>query len=471
MTAPLRVFAEEIVSLVDGKFGGSIELADGSLEANRLCGEVAKESLRRFGDVSLDPFSDEYFCGQVNLYKELAGRELNQESGEILPVDLTPIEAHANPYGTIDVAFVSKYQFLVSSVLRAYASSMLSRAYPLSILDLGCGRGLTCEIMAITGSKVVGVDIDPKMASFSSQRASARGFEIQRICSSYDNLDLLDICHEGFDIALFCASLHHSTKPWELLGSLKTKIHEEGVIAFIEEPVNSFWWSHWGLRLDLESIYVTAKYGWFESGFSHDFLDACAQRVGLKYSSSVNALGDRIGFFSVSHGVMARMEEMLGSVGYSHVPLLSRAVEPLSDYSGSLRASHALNAAKPSSAFDVVVEVHNSGFCDWPLGGANPIRASYHWYHEVSGEVMYNGFRSDLPGSLIRAGQVIKAVARIETPSWIGPSRLLITLVHEGIAWFEDVGFEPYVLEHIYIAPPEQGQADAAEMDLRGILS
>lgn len=286
MSDSLRVFAKRIVSLVDGEFGGSVELAHGSIQAKRLCIELADEALHSYRNEALDPFSDEYYYSQVNLYKEISGRDLNQESGEILPVDLSPIEPHANPYGTNDAAFVSRYQFLVATVLRSYTSTMLRRDYPLSILDLGCGRGLTCEIIAITGSNVVGIDIDPKMAAFSSKRAAIRGFGIQRICSGNDNLAMINLSLMRFDIALFCASLHHSTKPWELLSELKGKIHEEGIIAFIEEPVNSIWWRHWGLRLDLESIYAIAKFGWFESGFSHDFLELSARRAGLKYSSS-----------------------------------------------------------------------------------------------------------------------------------------------------------------------------------------
>lgn len=206
----------------------------------------------------------------------------------------------------------------------------------------------------------MGIDIDPKTAAFSSKRAAIRGFGIQRICSSYDNLAMINLSIMRFDIALFCASLHHSTKPRELLSELKGKIHEEGIIAFIEEPVNSIWWRHWGLRLDLESINAIAQFGWFESGFSHDYLELSARQSGLKYSSGLNAIGDRKGYFSTTKRVMESMDGMLHGVGYSRIPTLTEPIEPLAIHSGSLRVFSEIKEVEQSSTVDVFVEIRNS---------------------------------------------------------------------------------------------------------------
>jgi hypothetical protein len=74
--------------------------------------------------------------------------------------------------------------------------------------------------------------------------------------------------------------LHHAVKPWETLASLDKSLKRGGKIAFAGEPINEHWWKHWGLRLDIASVYCIRKFGWFESGWTLDFLGACFSRNG-----------------------------------------------------------------------------------------------------------------------------------------------------------------------------------------------
>jgi len=52
---------------------------------------------------------------------------------------------------------------------------------------------------------------------------------------------------------------------------------------------------NWGLRLDPLSVYCIHKFGWFESGWSADFLTAAFQRAGLTTVISNHPEGE-IGF-------------------------------------------------------------------------------------------------------------------------------------------------------------------------------
>src|SRR5438552_7418110 len=68
-------------------------------------------------DEHLDPFSDEYFKSQVDLYEEIAGTHLNQSSGELHPVDIPSLVDCCNPQGITDVNHVSESVRALASVL------------------------------------------------------------------------------------------------------------------------------------------------------------------------------------------------------------------------------------------------------------------------------------------------------------------------------------------------------------------
>jgi hypothetical protein len=59
-------------------------------------------------DDTLDPFSDEYFAQQSALYAEIAGRPLDQLTGEQMALDVGARVDAANPYGVGDVSFVAR---------------------------------------------------------------------------------------------------------------------------------------------------------------------------------------------------------------------------------------------------------------------------------------------------------------------------------------------------------------------------
>jgi 2-polyprenyl-3-methyl-5-hydroxy-6-metoxy-1,4-benzoquinol methylase len=70
------------------------------------------------------------------------------------------------------------------------------------ILDLGCGPGLYCEILAEKGHRVTGVDISKRSIEYAMEKASAKNLEIE-----YINRNYLDISFkERFDIVImiFC---------------------------------------------------------------------------------------------------------------------------------------------------------------------------------------------------------------------------------------------------------------------------
>jgi SAM-dependent methyltransferase len=225
-------------------------------------------------DESIDPFSEEYFSAQLALYKEISGRPLNQWTGELHPADIETLLNCANPQGIRDVGHLSESVRAVSTML-----SLCCFGEDAKVLDMGAGHGMSSEVYAFCGGYVHAVDIDPLLSELAQRRAHHRSLRITRSVLNFDSIDALE---NGFyDGAFFFQSLHHALRPWDLIAQLKLKLTDKGIIAFTGEPVQSQW-KHWGLRRDEASLYVARKYGWFESGWSQEFITSCFARNGLK---------------------------------------------------------------------------------------------------------------------------------------------------------------------------------------------
>jgi SAM-dependent methyltransferase len=227
-----------------------------------------------FVDQEADPFSDAYFQQQLALYKEISGRNLNQWDGEIHHVDIAPLIDAPNPLGNKDPMHVAEHVRAISAML-----SICSLHDSAAVLDMGAGHGLSSELLAFCGCKVHAIDIDAGLGELSAIRSKIRKLDIRRATLNFD--DLGTIPAQTYAAAFFFQSLHHCLRPWELIASIRSKLLDGGVIAFTGEPIQSAWWKHWGLRLDEESLYVARKWGWFESGWSHDFIRLCFERNGM----------------------------------------------------------------------------------------------------------------------------------------------------------------------------------------------
>jgi SAM-dependent methyltransferase len=224
-------------------------------------------------DPGLDPFSENYFERQVCLYRELTGRELNQSEGEQTPIDVDTHAAAANPYNRRDIAYVSRH---ARTVLTALAVANLPPGA--TVLDVGCGWGLSSEVIAYCGADVTAVDINPRFVELVRRRAGRFGLPIDAVHAEFDTFET----DRRYDLLFFYECLHHALKPWETITRLARFVKPDGRIVFAGEPVNSVWWPHWGLRLDAQSVYCARKYGWWESGWSAEFISCCFEKSGFR---------------------------------------------------------------------------------------------------------------------------------------------------------------------------------------------
>jgi 2-polyprenyl-3-methyl-5-hydroxy-6-metoxy-1,4-benzoquinol methylase len=273
-TSQLSQFVSDVKSVQE-------DFTDPWLAAKYLPVEIAYDAVV---DQSLSPYSDEYFQGQLNLYQEISGRALSQQDGELHPVNVDSLLNAPNPIGIFSVEHMAEDVRALSTML-----ALSSLGQQAEILDMGAGHGVSSEIYAFAACKVHAIDIDPALGELSRRRSEARGFDIKRSDLNFDDAETLE---DGrYDAAFFFQSLHHCLRPWDLVATLKSKLKPDGVIGFTGEPIQSAVWKNWGLRLDHESLFVARSMGWFESGWSHDFIRDCFERNGM-----------RLTFFTGGHG-------------------------------------------------------------------------------------------------------------------------------------------------------------------------
>ena len=101
---------------------------------------------------------------------------------------------------------------------------------------------------------------------------------------------------------------------------------------------------------------------------------------------------------------------------------------------------------KCDSVIGLPVQIKNLSEAKWPSIGNNKVCLSYHWNKPSGDSIIFDGLRTHLPYSL-QSGDKAKIDCTIQTPSSPGSYQLIITLVQEGVAWFEEKGFIPPVVE------------------------
>lgn len=124
-------------------------------------------------------------------------------------------------------------------------------------------------------------------------------------------------------------------------------------------------------------------------------------------------------------------------------PFTAEAAEYAATYAPGAISTLAVNQTTTIS-----VNVTNTGTVTWLSTGANPIRLAYHWYAAGAaptstppnyGAVVWNGFRTDLPGPLAPGASVTLA-ARIIAPPNPGTYTLKWDMLREYVSYFSQLG-------------------------------
>jgi FkbM family methyltransferase len=109
---------------------------------------------------------------------------------------------------------------------------------------------------------------------------------------------------------------------------------------------------------------------------------------------------------------------------------------------GSIRINTHPNAVAAGDTLKIPVTLDNTGDESWHGYGNHPVKISYHWKKTDGTDFIFEGIRTELKSKIIPPHKTATEIADILAPSRAGEFILIITLLQEGVCWFEDKGFE-----------------------------
>jgi phosphomannomutase len=164
-------------------------------------------------------------------------------------------------------------------------------------------------------------------------------------------------------------------------------------------------------------------------------------------------------------------------VGYSSMPVavsywqVSESVKGLiEDFSGRVTVPAGVADVMVDHTFNLPCLLHSASPQLWAGSAANPLHLSYHW-HDANGDVVvFDGERTALAQAGLGAGEVVEVSLKVLAPAAPGRYRLTVTLMQEGVCWFEDRGFEPAVMEvHVVSSQQLASTSIASVMQQSGV--
>ncbi|HRX60750.1 MAG TPA: Wzt carbohydrate-binding domain-containing protein [Candidatus Competibacter sp.] len=114
----------------------------------------------------------------------------------------------------------------------------------------------------------------------------------------------------------------------------------------------------------------------------------------------------------------------------------------LTEFRAQICLLQALEQLHPNEVVAIEAEITNTSGQIWGSTGQSPVHLSYHWQN-LSGEWLeFDGSRTPLPYD-IAPGKTFRHYLTIKSPSQSGDALLQLTLVQEGVAWFDKQGYPP----------------------------
>jgi ADP-heptose:LPS heptosyltransferase/SAM-dependent methyltransferase len=235
------------------------------------------DALRR-KTLELHPLSSDYADLQDLIYGHITGKSYNDLESERTYYDKDVMVSGLLAYPGRTPRDLNRYFHAMAKLMDEFHLDG-----PSAILDLGSGWGFTSEYMARLGHRVTGVDINPDFVETGTLRSARNQLGISYRTGTFGDLPLAE--DERFDIIMSFESFHHCRDPLAALREMVPRLREGGQIILAGEPfIPASMWPTWGLRLDALSVWCIAESGWWETGWTREYMGFLFRGVGLRAS-------------------------------------------------------------------------------------------------------------------------------------------------------------------------------------------
>jgi hypothetical protein len=147
----------------------------------------------------------------------------------------------------------------------------------------------------------------------------------------------------------------------------------------------------------------------------------------------------------VLEGDPVGIQALLSAQDWPRLQQIAIHTPKLTEFSARLHLSEPLQRLSLHQVISVEAEITNTSSQTWGSTGQRPVHLSYHWQALDGGWLEFNGERTPLPHDLA-PGETITHYLTIKAPPQPGPVRLHLTLVQEGVGWFDQHGCPALVL-------------------------
>jgi ubiquinone/menaquinone biosynthesis C-methylase UbiE len=152
-----------------------------------------------------------------------------------------------NSYATLDQFYKGYFSCAIGKEF-ARATRTINDGPPLSILDIGAGRGETSLYLANHGHRVTPVEPSYEFCEVIDHIGRRFGKDLTIYNSSAEHLD---IPGEQFDVIVFNVSLHHCDDPALSLINAYRLLRPGGQLLLVNEPMLPFFKSHARMQREL----------------------------------------------------------------------------------------------------------------------------------------------------------------------------------------------------------------------------
>jgi 2-polyprenyl-3-methyl-5-hydroxy-6-metoxy-1,4-benzoquinol methylase len=325
-----------------------------------------------------------------------------------------------------------------------------------TILDVGCGSGWLSEYFARLGYLVKGIDISPELIQMSRDRIARVPYDVDHETIPSCEFEVHDIEHAPvkgqFDGVICYDSLHHFVDERAVIAHLAEATRYGGSLFILEgdrPPAGS--------TTEAELIGVMERFGTLESPFSRDYLARLLDEHGFAIVGdyvSVNGLferdaieGDRLRVrppevnYLLCKKVVRQPGQRASTVPDSRQPSVLRArFEALLEPPKSV---------PPGDLFSFAISIENCGDTLW-LTNSSPhagiVMPAVRVFDE-EGSLVTEFHGEPLLPHAVAPGETVRVRIEYKAPQRTGTYRLKVDLVDQQVAWFEQRGSEPLIVQ------------------------
>jgi hypothetical protein len=127
---------------------------------------------------------------------------------------------------------------------------------------------------------------------------------------------------------------------------------------------------------------------------------------------------------------------------------------PAPVFGQDIKLIESLHSTSAGAPLKVLLKVKNTSNFPWSQGDYQPTHLSYRWLNVQGKRIVAEGSRIKLPVDL-PPGESAALTAIVETPRKPGKYQLVLTMVQEGVAWFDDQQAPPQLVDVELIAPKQ----------------